>query len=93
MNADQRRFSHDDVTQRIIGVYFEVYNELGYGFLEPIYQEAMRIALQSAGLQAEREFDLEARFRGLLNFGPRAQIRRLVFSNDRKSHSQKTHPR
>jgi GxxExxY protein len=64
MNADQRRFKHEDVTQRIIGVFFDVYNELGYGFLESVYREAMAIALESGGLRVEREFGLEARFRG-----------------------------
>ena len=64
MNADQRRFKHDDVTQRIIAVFFDVYNELGYGFLESVYKEAMAIALQTAGLQVEKEIALEARFRG-----------------------------
>ncbi len=64
MNADQRRFAHEGITQRIIGVYFDVYNELGYGFLEPVYQEAMGMALQTSGLQVQREFGLEAHFRG-----------------------------
>ena len=64
MNADQRRFKHESVTQRIIGAFFDVYNELGYGFLESVYQEAMAIALESAGLRVDREFGLEARFRG-----------------------------
>jgi hypothetical protein len=66
MNADERRFKHEDVTQRIIGVFFDVHNELGYGFLESVYREAMGIALESAGLQVEKEFGLEARFRGQL---------------------------
>ncbi|HEY8196344.1 MAG TPA: GxxExxY protein, partial [Gemmatimonadales bacterium] len=64
MNADQRRFKHENVTQRIIGAFFDVYNELGYGFLESVYQEAMVIALESGGLRVDREFALEARFRG-----------------------------
>ena len=31
MNADNRRYARDDLTKAIIGVFFEVYNELGYG--------------------------------------------------------------
>ncbi len=131
MNADERGFKHLDLTETIIGVFFDVYNELGYGFLESVYREAMDIALRSAGLQVEKEFALKARFRGkvigrfkadllvngsvivelkaaktleasheaqtlnylragvlevalLLNFGPKPQVKRLVFSNDRK---------
>ena len=131
MNADERRFKHEDLTRRIIQGYFDVYNELGYGFLEAVYQEAMVITLRGAGLRVDREFGLEAHFRGvtigvfkadlvvndrvlvelkaarqiapshvsqvlnylrcgvlevalLFNFGPRPEVRRLAFSNERK---------
>lgn len=66
MNADQRRFKHEEVTQGIIGVFFDVYNELGYGFLEPIYRQAMTIALETGGLRVKEEFPLEVYFRGLM---------------------------
>ena len=45
-------------------MFFEVYNELGYGFMESVYREAMAIALRQAGLQVYKEFPLSARFRG-----------------------------
>ena len=48
MNADERRYPHDDLTRTIIGVFFEVYNELGYGFLESVYRGAMCIALRTS---------------------------------------------
>jgi GxxExxY protein len=64
MNADVRRFKHEELTKRIIGVFFDVYNELGFGFLESVYREAMAIALRDAGLLVEKEFGLEAHFRG-----------------------------
>ena len=64
MNADERRFKHEDIARRIIGVFFDVYNELGYGFLESVYHEAMAMALGSAGLQVDTELRIEARFRG-----------------------------
>jgi GxxExxY protein len=66
MNADERRYMHEQTNREIIGVLFDVYNELGYGFLESVYREAMTIALQYQGLQVEREFPLTARFRGQL---------------------------
>ena len=44
---------HDDLTAAIIGVFYGVYNELGYGFLESVYRGAMRITLGAAGLQVE----------------------------------------
>jgi GxxExxY protein len=64
MNTDGRRYAHDDLTRAIIGVFFEVYNELGFGFLESVYREAMSIALRTLGLQVYKEFRLSARFRG-----------------------------
>jgi len=53
-----------DVTKEIIGAFFEVYNELGSGFSESVYQRAMPIALAERGLLAEREVALHVRFRG-----------------------------
>lgn len=41
-----------DLTYRIIGVYYDVYNELGHGFLESVDQQSLGLALQSAGLEA-----------------------------------------
>ena len=64
MNADERRFKHKDVTRRIIGVFFDVYNDLGYGFVESVYHEAMALTLVSEGLYVERESTLEVHFRG-----------------------------
>jgi GxxExxY protein len=56
---------HDDpLTERIIGVFYEVYNELGFGFLESVYREAMRIALGQAGLLVEAEVPVPVSFRG-----------------------------
>jgi len=55
---------NDPLTERIIGVFYEVYNELGFGFLESVYREAMRIALGQAGLQVEAEVPVPVSFRG-----------------------------
>ena len=40
MNADERRYPFEDLTRMIIGAFFDVHNELGYGFLESIYKRA-----------------------------------------------------
>ena len=47
MNADLK---HGKTTDQIIRVFYEVYNELGHGFLESVYQRSLVIALNSAGL-------------------------------------------
>jgi GxxExxY protein len=64
MNADQDGLKHRDLTQRIIGVFCEVYNELGPGFLESVYEEAMALALAQLGLRIERQVPLPVWFRG-----------------------------
>src|SRR5580704_3877751 len=56
----------DPLTERIIRVFYEVYNELGFGFLESVYREAMRIALKEAGLRVEAEVPVPVSFRGTL---------------------------
>jgi hypothetical protein len=37
MNADYHDYKYKELTQKIISVYYRVYNKLGYGFLEKIY--------------------------------------------------------
>ena len=131
MNAEERRYKHAELTEQIIGVFYEVYNELGIGFLEKVYQEAMAQVLKSKGIEVQREVDVPIWFRGtkigiyqadlviaglvlvelkackaldatheaqllnylrateievglLLNFGPKPQVRRFAFENERK---------
>jgi len=57
---------HEELTSRVIGVFFDVYNELGFGFIESVYREAMLIALRAAGLNAEKEVPINVYFRGQL---------------------------
>ncbi len=64
MNATPPGLKHSELTDRIIGIFYDAYNELGYGFLESTYAEAMTIALQEAGLQVAREVPLPVWFRG-----------------------------
>src|SRR5260370_14003528 len=53
-----------ELTKQIIGVFYDVYNELGYGFLESTYAEAMVVALAQSGLAAVREVPVPVWFRG-----------------------------
>jgi GxxExxY protein len=55
---------HAGVTEKIIGIFYDVYNELGYGFLECVYEESLVIALHEAGLAANRQIPLPVWFRG-----------------------------
>lgn len=113
-------------------MFYEVYNELGPGFLESVYLEAMVLALHQSGVSVTRQVAVDVVFRGLcigtfradllvagellvelkavrtieeahvaqvlnylratrleagllLNFGPRPQFKRIVYSNKRKA--------
>lgn len=130
MNIHQP-YKHSELTETIIGVFYDVYNELGHGFLESVYRNSMRLALIEKGLSVETEVPIAVFFRGnnvgdfradliveksillelktaeaivktheaqilnylrstvleiglILNFGPKPQVRRLLFDNDRK---------
>ncbi|MGQ0714580.1 MAG: GxxExxY protein [Gemmatimonadaceae bacterium] len=119
-------------TKDIIGAFFDVHRELGRGFLESVYRNALSVALDERGVPNLREAPLEAFFHGarvgsfkadllvadcvivevkvaqaidrgheaqllnylrsspievgmLLNFGPEADFRRLIYTNDRKA--------
>jgi GxxExxY protein len=64
MNTDEHGLKHSALTKQIIGVFFDVYNELGSGFLESVYVQALALALNQAGLSVEREMPLAVCFRG-----------------------------
>jgi len=55
---------HRDLTDTIIRVFYDVYNELGFGFLESIYEEAIVVALREAGLRVEQQVPIPVWFRG-----------------------------
>jgi GxxExxY protein len=58
------RLLHGEATRGIIGAFYDVYNELGYGFVESVYQRALPVALQERGFRSEREVPLRVRYRG-----------------------------
>ena len=131
------KLKHGDLTEKIIGTFYEVYNELGFGFLESVYEEALKMALEEKGFEVKQQENIPVWFRGkqigdfdadlivndlvilelkavrkiinkheaqllnylratkievglLLNFGPSAEFKRLVFDNDRKKNQTKT---
>lgn len=44
---------HKDITEKIIKSYFKVYNTLGYGFLEKVYEKAFAIELRKNGFEVK----------------------------------------
>src|SRR2546428_12739488 len=63
MNADTRGLKHNELTETIIGVFYEVYNELGHGFLECVDERAFEIALASKELDVLRQIEVPVWFR------------------------------
>jgi GxxExxY protein len=64
MKENDGRLKHRDLTQKVIGVFYEVYNELGHGFIESVYETAFEIALTSKRLNVLRQIEVPVWFRG-----------------------------
>ena len=54
---------HKSITDKILKVYYEVYNELGYGFLEKVYQNAMYFELKSLGYKVEAQKQIKVYYK------------------------------
>ena len=125
-------FLFKEETDEIIAAFYEVYNSLGYGFLERVYQNALYQELMRRGFKCEAQHKIKVYFKGhevgeyfadllvnghiilelkavdsicnehelqlinylkateievglLLNFGEKPQVRRKLFTNDRKN--------
>ena len=63
---DEEQFPHKELIERIIGSAFEVYNHLGFGYLEKVYQKAMQVELLRHGIMAELERRLTVQYKGVV---------------------------
>lgn len=124
-------YKHTELTSRIIKAFYDVYNTLGYGFLEKVYENALVIKLRKMGMPVVAQAPIEVRYDGhvvgeyfadlvvdgkvivevkaaralgdaheaqllnylkatryevglLLNFGPKPEIKRKIYDNERK---------
>lgn len=120
---------HAETTEAIIKSFYHVYNTMGYGFLEKVYENSLRVSLEKLGYSVQQQFPIGVFFEGehvgeyyadllidnkvvlelkaakmispehesqllnylkatslevglLLNFGPKAEFRRKVFSHE-----------
>lgn len=64
MDTGEHGLKHKEVTGKVIGVFYQVYDELGHGFLESVYQKCLGMALQEAGLSVRSPVDIPVWFRG-----------------------------
>ena len=61
-----KSFRHDDITEKIIEAFFHVYNSLGYGFLEKVYENALILELKKMGLSAVAQVPIRVLYAGEL---------------------------
>ncbi len=56
MNADNHDFKYKELTEKIIDFFYRVYNKPGYGFLEKVYENAMRKEFKTADIPAVSQY-------------------------------------
>lgn len=60
--ADERGLKYKEVTEKLIGIFFNVYNELGHGFLESVYEQAFSLVLAENKIFFERQIAIPVWF-------------------------------
>ena len=80
-SSARRELVEGEISGKIIGAFFLVYNTLGFGFLERVYERAMYVALKNRGVKVERQVMFDVYFEGELVGRHRADLlveRRVV---------------
>ena len=62
MNKDLQNFKHKALTEQIIQIFYKVYNTLGYGFLEKLYESAMMIEFKMKGIPAVSQSPIKVHY-------------------------------
>lgn len=57
---------HKKISDAVLKAYYDVYNQLGYGFLEKVYQNAMYLELKSLGFKVEAQKQIKVYFKNQL---------------------------
>ena len=64
MGADKSGLIQEDLTEAVIRAFFAVYNELGHGFLEQVYENALAVALREMDIDVRQQVGIDVYFRG-----------------------------
>ena len=56
---------HKDLTDKILQAFYDVYNELGYGFLEKVYQNSLYLELISRGFKVSAQKQIKVYYKGV----------------------------
>ena len=59
MNTDYQESKYKSLTEKIIQIFYKVYNSLGYGFLEKVYENAMMIEFENENIPAISQFPIK----------------------------------
>lgn len=62
MNNIKSEFKYSDITEKIIKEAYYVYNKLGYGFLEKIYENSLVNRLGKSGFKVEQQYPINVYF-------------------------------
>jgi GxxExxY protein len=60
--SNDNNFKHSELTDKILKAYFKVYNTLGFGFLEKVYENALAIELRKMGLKAVKQVPIKVTY-------------------------------
>ena len=55
MGTNEDKILYKDLSYKIVGLAMQVYNKLGYGFLEKVYENALMVLLRREGIKAEQQ--------------------------------------
>ncbi|MCK5174719.1 MAG: GxxExxY protein [Planctomycetes bacterium] len=64
MSTNKDKIIFKDLSYKIVGLAMEVHNELGYGFLEKVYENALMLLFTESGIKAEQQVAIPVCFRG-----------------------------
>ena len=59
-------FLHKELSNKIIKAFYNVYNNLGYGFLEKVYENALLIELKQLGLECEKQKPIKVNYNNII---------------------------
>lgn len=57
---------HHEITEKIIGAYYDVYNHFGYGFNERVYENALAIEVRNRGFSVIQQQPIKVYFGGVI---------------------------
>ena len=64
MNTDNQDIKYKELTEKIIKIFYKVYNNLGYGFLEKVYENALMIELRKEDIHAINQSPIKVFYDG-----------------------------